>query len=37
MNGAVVVGYDETLAGERALALAADEAVLRVAPWRSCM
>lgn len=29
MNDAVVVGYDETLAGGRALALAADEAVLR--------
>lgn len=32
MNGAVVVGYDETPAGQRALALAADEAALRGAP-----
>lgn len=32
MNGAVVVGYDESMAGERALALAADEAELRGAP-----
>lgn len=32
MSGAVVVGYDETLAGERALVLAAQEAALRGAP-----
>lgn len=29
MNGAVVVGYDETRSGARALALAADEAAMR--------
>jgi nucleotide-binding universal stress UspA family protein len=32
MNGAVIVGYDETLAGERALAFATEEAALRGVP-----
>jgi nucleotide-binding universal stress UspA family protein len=32
MSGAVIIGYDQTLAGERALALAADEAALRGVP-----